>query len=98
MSCLEHPLIRGAPRSHAPPFSFGLILLALNLKVMSKVGLFSAARISGNERCLGWVGDRAVGIESCAGLGFGGGQVGAGRAAGLGSTLKGPRVEQAYCS
>ena len=78
-SCLEcgvsaHPLVHGAstfPRQLPP--GFGLILLALNLKVISQVDLIRSSCISGEERCLCHGGDRAVGVESWAGLGFGGG-------------------------
>lgn len=63
---------RGSGGPHfptAPPLRFGFILLASNLKVVSKVDLFGACLMKGAS--VG--GDRAGDLGSWAGLGLGGG-------------------------
>lgn len=68
-----HPLVHGAstfPQQLPQPPCFGLILLALNPKVISKGQLMRASQLSGKERCFC---REATGLwVSGPGLGFGG--------------------------
>ena len=86
----------GPPLSHGnsprPP-CFGLILPALNLKVISKGHRVRVSWLSGKERCF-FREATAPWVEE-AGLGFGGRGLGAARAAGLGGALMGLRLDAA---
>ena len=87
----------GPPLSHGNsphPLCFGLILPALNPKVISKGHRVWASWLSGKERCVSreatasWVGE--------AGLGFGGRGLGVARAAGLRGALMGLWLDAAH--